>query len=196
MHQGGADPETGRTPSEPDTRSRLRSKPNPLEQSADQRYQRSGPTRNGGGQISEHRRTSGRLQQQTLSAAGGGSQGRDGIGPAGEDSMAVASGARLPEPEPVALQRTGGADERRAASELRGALFPPGPADHDAWRELLRTQPHLAPAIEPGFCVRVDELAVVVDEARTDQLRAGGNGVVALQGAVAFRVLAKRAGLI
>jgi hypothetical protein len=34
-----------------------------------------------------------------------------------------------------------------------------------------------------------------LDESRTDQLRAIGNGVVALQAAVAFRVLAERLGV-
>jgi hypothetical protein len=39
-------------------------------------------------------------------------------------------------------------------------------------------------------------MAMGVDEARTDQLRAGGNGVVAIQGALALRELIRRAGLM
>jgi hypothetical protein len=34
-----------------------------------------------------------------------------------------------------------------------------------------------------------DGVALVVDESRADQLRCGGNGVVAIQAAVAFAVL-------
>jgi len=67
--------------------------------------------------------------------------------------------------------------------------FPPGPSDFDAWREV---PPHFAPAIESGLRVLVDELAVVVDESRADQLRCAGNGVVPLQAAVAFTELVRR----
>jgi hypothetical protein len=61
---------------------------------------------------------------------------------------------------------------------------------------MLESQLQLAPAIEPGFCLLADGLALVVDEARADQLRCSGNGVVALQSAAAFVVLARRAVLI
>lgn len=74
-------------------------------------------------------------------------------------------------------------------------LSPPGPSDADAWQRILRDHPYLAPAVESGVRVLVNGVAVVVDESRTDQLRAGGNGVVAIQGAAAFTVLARRAGL-
>ena len=108
---------------------------------------------------------------------------------------ALATGRAVPEPE--ALRRTGGADEGGTVAELHRApselpLFPPGPADRDGWRELLGAHPHLAPALEPGVRVHVDGLAVVVDAARTDQLRAGGNGVVPLEAACAFVLLARR----
>ena len=52
--------------------------------------------------------------------------------------------------------------------------------------------PHLAPALEPGIRVLDARLAVVVDQSRVDQLRCGGNGVVALQAARAFVELAGR----
>lgn len=79
--------------------------------------------------------------------------------------------------------------ERSTAPEL---LFPPGPSDRDAWS---RMPAHLAPAIEPGFRLHVDDDAVVVDASRTDQLRCGGNGVVALTAGLAFVTLARKAGI-
>jgi DNA (cytosine-5)-methyltransferase 1 len=74
-------------------------------------------------------------------------------------------------------------------------IFPPGPADHDAWRAVFEHHPHLAPAIESGVRVLADGKSLVVDSCRADQLRCSGNGVVALQAAVAFTVLARRAGI-
>jgi DNA (cytosine-5)-methyltransferase 1 len=53
----------------------------------------------------------------------------------------------------------------------------------------------LSPAIEPGFRLLVDGLALVVDQSRADQLRCAGNGVVATQAATAFVVLARRLGI-
>jgi DNA (cytosine-5)-methyltransferase 1 len=72
-----------------------------------------------------------------------------------------------------------------------GRVFAPGPsADWQAIPE------HLWPAIEPGFRLLADGLAVVLDESRADQLRCGGNGVVAVQAAVAFIELAKRSQIL
>lgn len=50
----------------------------------------------------------------------------------------------------------------------------------------------VAQTVESGVCGVADGLALVVDESRGDQLRAIGNGVVPLQAAVAFMVLARR----
>jgi DNA (cytosine-5)-methyltransferase 1 len=104
-------------------------------------------------------------------------------------------------------QRRGQLDE--AAVHL---FSPPGPAD-PVWRDILCRSPYLAPAIAAGsvrvwwddanrsfitqtpeslLCGVADGHALVVDESRADQLRAIGNGVVALQAAVAFRILARR----
>jgi len=69
--------------------------------------------------------------------------------------------------------------------------FAPGPSD-PRWPAILLGEPWLTPAVEPGFRGLVDGDAVVVDESRADQLRAIGNGVVALQAAVAFAVLTRR----
>lgn len=74
-------------------------------------------------------------------------------------------------------------------------IFAPGPSDN-RWQSIITNHPYLAPATESGFCVMADGLAVVVDESRADQLRAIGNGVVALQAATAFVLLARRAGII
>lgn len=80
----------------------------------------------------------------------------------------------------------------RERSEPSQILYPPGPSDRDAWS---RMPAHLAPAIEPGLRYELDDDAVVVDQSRTDQLRAGGNGVVALTAGFAFVALARRAGI-
>ncbi|MBN3005610.1 DNA cytosine methyltransferase [Chromobacterium alkanivorans] len=79
-----------------------------------------------------------------------------------------------------------------ANSEL--PLFAPGPVD-PRWGGIVADHPHLAPAIEPGVRVLADGLAYLVDESRSDQLRCVGNGVVALQAAVGFITLARRAGI-
>jgi DNA (cytosine-5)-methyltransferase 1 len=76
--------------------------------------------------------------------------------------------------------------------EARGnGLFAPGPGD-PRWRDILAGELWLAPAIKPGIRSVAHGDAVVVDEYRADQLRAIGNGVVALQAAVAFAVLTRR----
>lgn len=118
------------------------------------------------------------------------------------------------------MKRTDGRTEQescRPTAELRhDELFAPGPAD-ERWGGIIAERPYLAPAIlagsvrvwwddatgfvveaaaESGFHGMVDGLAVVVDESRRDQLRATGNGVVPLQAALAFAVLAREAGLI
>lgn len=82
-----------------------------------------------------------------------------------------------------ALQQASGSD----ALGLHRA-FAPCPTDAD-WRDI---EAHLYPAIEPGLRVLANGLALVVDAARADQLRAIGNGVVPLQAATAFTVLNRR----
>lgn len=74
-------------------------------------------------------------------------------------------------------------------------IFAPGPED-PSWREILEHKPYLAPAIESGLHCVVNGMAMVVDQNRVDQLRCIGNGVVALQAAVALRQLVQEAGLI
>jgi DNA (cytosine-5)-methyltransferase 1 len=93
-----------------------------------------------------------------------------------ERSQGVSEGRAEPRP----TGRSGGAE-----------IFAPGPGD-PRWPNILATDPWLAPALEPGIRGVAHGDAVVVDEYRTDQLRAIGNGVVALQAGVAFAVLARR----
>ena len=69
-------------------------------------------------------------------------------------------------------------------------LFPPRPDDYDGWQLALSVDGTTQPAL---YGV-VDGLAEGMDDC-ADRLRACGNGVVPLQAAVAFRVLAARAGL-
>lgn len=76
---------------------------------------------------------------------------------------------------------------RQLPTAERGSpfIFAPGPGSGE-WGRIIAHYPNLAPAVEPGFRVLVDGLAYVVDQSRADQLRCGGNGVVAAQAAVAL----------
>lgn len=86
----------------------------------------------------------------------------------------------------------------RGSREL--PLFAPGPSD-PRWPAILTEYPWLAPAISEEEVERLlhylaDGSAASLACSRTDGLRACGNGVVALQVALAFTVLARRVGLI
>lgn len=73
-------------------------------------------------------------------------------------------------------------------------IFAPGP-DNTDWPGIIDRFPHLAPATEPGVRGLVDGNPLVVDESRSHQLRAIGNGVVPLQAAVALVTLVRRSGI-
>lgn len=73
-------------------------------------------------------------------------------------------------------------------------MFAPGQGDPE-WQHILANFPELAPALEPTFCKLVDGLAFGMDDSRAARLKCIGNGVVPLQAAVAFVVLARRAGI-
>ena len=112
----------------------------------------------------------------------------------GEPGETVADASR---PGQQGVERRGAHDKPGATPRgpacQRGSLpiFAPGPNDA-SWEEILTSRPHLTPAAEPGLCVVVDGLAYPLDSDRTDALRAAGNGVVALQAAVAFTELFRR----
>lgn len=110
-------------------------------------------------------------------------------------------------------EREGGSIQRdllgdaggRHAHVAQDGIFPPGPGswadagggrfvplDRDAarWVALLGERPDLAPAVEPAVRGEAHGLA-----RRVDRLRACGNGVVVVQGALALVELLRRAGL-
>ena len=66
------------------------------------------------------------------------------------------------------------------------SVFPPGPGELEQWAGILAHHPHLAPAIEPGFCGVADGLSLDVGRHRSHQLRLHGNAVVPLVAAHAW----------
>jgi len=105
-------------------------------------------------------------------------------GESGGEDVADAEGLGGRQREPG--QRPEGRAPVSGAGGTALPLFPPGPDDLDAWRQVLEIDPSLEPAIRGvahGLASRVD------------RLRACGNGVVPLQAAYAFVVLARRAGV-
>lgn len=79
------------------------------------------------------------------------------------------------------------------ATELCSALplFAPDPTDK-RWAEIIEQYPGLAPAIESGVRLLADGMDLVVDESKSHQLRAIGNGVVPLSAAAALVTLIQR----
>lgn len=65
------------------------------------------------------------------------------------------------------------------------SIFPPGPADREAWSKV-------APSSQPALRRVANWLAFGLDKSRRDRLRACGNGVVPLQAAVAYAELLER----
>lgn len=91
----------------------------------------------------------------------------------------------------IACDRNRGGQETHGSVEQLRCVFAPGPSD-SRWPAILERFPWLAPATESGVHGMVDGTALVVDESRTNQLRAGGNGAVPLAAAAAFVLLARR----
>jgi hypothetical protein len=93
----------------------------------------------------------------------------------------------------IHVTEVGGGQKAHGPVEQSGrALFPPGPADRDAWRDIIRERPDLAPATESKVRRVADGDAARMDFARADQLRGLGNTVVPVQGAAALILLLNR----
>lgn len=109
-----------------------------------------------------------------------GNKGRGRAGPARGD--AGVADAEQPGPQRARPEDTARRSESAAFREDGGALplFPPGPGDVEAWREILDRWPEVEPAVR-GMA---DGLAP-----RVDRLRLCGNGVVPIQAAYAFCAL-------
>jgi hypothetical protein len=91
------------------------------------------------------------------------------------------------------VTETGGGQNAHGPVEQSGrALFPPGPADRDAWRTIIAVRPDLAPATESSVRRVASGTTGRLDFARQDQLRSLGNLVVPLQGALGLLALLKR----
>ena len=91
--------------------------------------------------------------------------------------------------------RTGSGDARKE-EYISLPNFPPGP-EFEGWREIIREEPRIAPALEkatlePDLRGVADGTAIGLH--RIDRLRILGNGVVPLQAAYAFRVLIRGIG--
>jgi hypothetical protein len=118
------------------------------------------------------------------------------------------TGSNVGNPEELRVEglRPGGLSESPAPAGPRlsgraSGIFPPGPTAIEEWREILADYPWLAPSIseEEAECTLrgvADELADLVVQQRTDALRMLGNGVVVIQAAAAFTILARRAGIM
>lgn len=101
-------------------------------------------------------------------------------------------------PTPQASDVRGGAGERQnlqkefaATARASLPLFPPGPDALEAWREIIRIDPTLKPALRGT----PDELSARLDDKhspRVARLRALGNGVVPLVAGFAFSVLLRK----
>ncbi len=130
---------------------------------------------------SEHQSRSG--GDAALASVSPGALGDAGREPGERDAGAI-SGSEAPRGR--ARQHHG--DRAFGPANAGIGIFPPGPGDIDGWRAILER----APELEPAFCRVADGVAAWLDIARVDRLRMLGNGVVPLQAAYAFRVLAAR----
>ena len=135
-----------------------------------------------------------------------------------DEGRAVEQLRSAPVEDPARSATAGGRSRRRRG--IRGSgyelgTFAPGPSD-PSWPAILDSLPHLAPAlspvtaalaialqqgtldlqaeIEPQLCRFSDGVARWLVE-RRPRLQCGGNGVVPLQAAAVFRVLAEGLGL-
>jgi len=88
------------------------------------------------------------------------------------------------------VKQSGGTEPK----EINITTFPPGP-DSEQWADIIGQYPELSPALEKSAFesdVRGMANGMAVGLHRTDRLRILGNGVVPIQAAYAFTVLARR----
>lgn len=121
---------------------------------------------------------------------------------AGTHGQPAGSGLRLEEDQlaDAEILRLQGRRGEHTGEPLLGSdcgelVFAPSPTD-PRWPDIIAANPHLAPAVESGFRMLADGMAMVVDESRADQLRCTGNGVIPLQAAVALVALLRSVNLI
>lgn len=121
------------------------------------------------------------------------------------DGSAIGPGMRADREWPLSTKQTTGRRDSGGPSEFERCvgkfpIFAYGPSD-PRWQDLLVSRPWLRPSwsqaeAESYFRPLAPGLADLVVNDRTSALRTLGNGVVPLQAAWAFIVLARRAGLI
>lgn len=120
-----------------------------------------------------------------------GPQGRHIGGNGGRERVDRTGGTKLADAEMRGFDGAGlasGARPEGAVGECGRPLFPPGPADLDAWASVLEARPDLAPATERAVRGMADGAAGRVGD-RTDHLRLLGNGVVPMVAGYAFATL-------
>jgi len=108
------------------------------------------------------------------------------------------AGATANAPKRVGKEKNSKKSPGRRCSSSEAAefpVFPPGPGA-SAWKQILRTYPHYAPAVEkttPEPNVRGMANGVAAGLHRLDRLRVLGNGVVPAQATYALRLLIEQA---
>jgi DNA (cytosine-5)-methyltransferase 1 len=120
---------------------------------------------------------------------GHGAVGRDAVGGTSER---MGSAAGNDEYGHTVSGARGRGESHRGPSGRLGLLYPPGRGHwtDPEWVRVLTVDPSGAAAVEPGFSVVVDGMAV----SAADLLRIGGNGVVPMAAAVAFDFLLDEVG--
>lgn len=110
-------------------------------------------------------------------------------------SEPVDDGNDLANADGIGLRSQGDGEQQAGwIDKSQFGLFAPGPSS-PAWKRIIDASPWLSPALEPTFHQLVNGLAFDMDDCRAARLKCSGNGVVALQAALATVILAQRAGI-